>query len=183
MHPDRLKLDDDEHVLFMVRKHWFILAVEIVSVIGIALIPIFFYGFMRGFAKTDTQVDTYFGFFIALYSLWLIFSWMALFSIWTNYYLDVWTLTNKRLIAVDQHGLFSRTTASFRLERLQDVIISIHGLLPTLFKFGTVEIQTAGEERNFKVFGLPNPEAIKAAILDASGTVHTPMKDTAQAGV
>jgi uncharacterized membrane protein YdbT with pleckstrin-like domain len=93
---------------------------------------------------------------------------MSLFSILTNYWLDVWTLTNQRFIAVDQRGLFNRTTASFRLERLQDITVSIHGIIATFLDFGSLEIQTAGEENKFEARGLPNPEALKSALLDAA---------------
>jgi hypothetical protein len=184
MNEKRLMLDTDEVVLFKVRKHWFILAVEVLGVAFFALIPPVLYTTVVDMGLEAAHITYSFtGFFIAFYSVWLIIMWMVLFSVWTNYYLDMWTLTNKRLVAVDQKGLFHRTTASFRLERLQDVIISINGIIPTFLKFGTVEIQTAGEERNFKVSGLPHPEEIKAAILEASGNASVPKDQNATGGM
>lgn len=172
---EKLQLDADETILFKVRKHWFIIAVQIFSIIVIALLPLFLFSSIVQFLPLSESHISYTGYAFASYSAWLIIIWITLFNVWTNYYLDVWTLTNKRLIAIDQRGLFNRKTASFRLERMQDVTISIHGILPTFLKFGTLEIQTAGEEGNFKVHGLPDPEFLKATILDATNTVsdHT----------
>jgi hypothetical protein len=113
-------------------------------------------------------IALYLNAFLALYTAWLLIMWMALFNAWTNYYLDVWTITTKRLITVDQHGFFSRTIASFRLERLQDIIVSVNGIIPTLLNYGTLEAETASEESHFKATGLPDPAGIKAIILTSS---------------
>jgi uncharacterized membrane protein YdbT with pleckstrin-like domain len=106
-----------------------------------------------------------------LYAGWLIFIWMALFGVWTNYYLDVWTVTNKRLITVDQRGLFHRDTGSFRLERLQDINVNVRGILATLLKFGDLEAETASSDKNFVARGIPDPQGLKALILKASDDV------------
>ena len=88
---------------------------------------------------------------------------------WTNYYLDVWTITNKRLIAIDQHGLFHRETASFRLERLQDMNVEINGIIATFLDYGILEAQTAGgDDDKFRATGLPHPRELKSLILEAS---------------
>lgn len=179
----KLQLDTDETILFRVRKHWFILAIEILGIIIVALIPLLFFKVVMPLLPLATANISYTGYLLASYTAWLIILWISFFNIWTNYYLDVWTLTNKRLIAVDQHGLFRRTTASFRLERMQDVTISVNGILATFLKFGMLEIQTAGEERNFKVRGLPDPEQLKLAILDAAGKVSEPQNQNASGGM
>jgi len=169
-----LQLETEEHVLLQVRKHWFVLGAQLFSVILIALAPLIFYTVITLLTDLGKSLPGEGTIMIILYTVWLLIMWMALFNIWTNYYLDVWTITNKRVIAVDQRGLFSRTTGSFRLERLQDIIIDVHGIIPTLLNFGSVEIQTAGEEKNFKVFGVPAPSHIKALILSAVSPLPTP---------
>jgi uncharacterized membrane protein YdbT with pleckstrin-like domain len=168
---EQLSLESDEKILIQVRKHWFILAVQIFGLVGAALLPVVMYQLAKYFvpAVMGTMVNT--ALVIYAYTAWLILLWMRVFSIWTNYYLDVWTLTNKRLVAVDQRGLFSRTTASFRLERLQDIFISVNGLIATFLDFGTLELQTAGEDTNFKEYGMPSPGNLKALILSTSDNV------------
>jgi uncharacterized membrane protein YdbT with pleckstrin-like domain len=176
MNIEKIQFETDERILIQVRKHWFILAVQILGIVGAALMPLVLYLFimntdvpgMKAFAINTSLVFT-------LYSAWLLLVWMSLFSVWNNYYLDVWTITNKRLIAVDQRGFFSRTTASFRLDRMQDTEISVQGIIATLLDYGSLEIQTAGEDSNFKVYGLPNPGDLKALILSAAdGTLSAP---------
>ncbi len=183
MNVEKIQLEADEHVIIQVRKHWFILGVQLLSVVFIALVPLFLYFFMIKstlFVKLPLEIEINIPLMITLYSAWLLIMWMGAFNIWNNYYLDVWTITNKRLIAVDQKGFFSRTTASFRLDRLQDTTIAVQGIIATLLDFGTLEMQTAGEERNFKASGLPHPGDLKAIILNAADTLttHTPANTT-----
>jgi len=168
MKTEHIQLEADERILLQVRKHWFVLSMQMLSVVVLALVPLILYAGALMFVRIPGIILTNTGIIIILYTTWLILMWMALFNVWTNYYLDLWTITNKRLIAVDQKGFFSRTTASFRLERLQDIIVNIHGIVPTLFNYGSLEIQTAGEEKNFKATGLPNPSAIKGIILNST---------------
>lgn len=165
-----LNLEQDEVVLLRVRRHWFLLAMELTGIVIVTLLPIILYmTILVMFGEKFPFPTHHIAYFIIFETIWIICCWMALFSVWTNYYLDIWTLTSKRFVAVDQRGFFSRKVASFPLERLQDVITSVHGLLPTLLRYGTIEIQTAGEENNFKAYGIPDPEALKAKILSATG--------------
>jgi membrane protein YdbS with pleckstrin-like domain len=168
-HIEKIKLETDEHILLEVRKHWFVITLQWFAIILIAILPLFIYTI---FALTKILLPVLeqlsIGVLLALYACWLVGVWMALFNVWTNYYLDVWTITNKRLITVDQRGFFFRKTASFRFDRLQDVAVSVNGLLATLLDYGTIEIATASEGGIFKVSGLPKPQEIKATILKAT---------------
>jgi len=166
---EKIQLESDEYVLMHVRKHWFLLATQIFGVVVLALFPLIAYEIMQNVEGLPVfpfviPVQT----LIGIYTAWVLILWMNLFNIWTNYYLDVWTITNKRLITVDQHGFFSRTIATFRLERIQDIVTSVSGIIPTLLDFGSLEIQTASEEAMFKMDGLPKPGELKAVILAAA---------------
>jgi hypothetical protein len=171
MKTENIQLEQDEMILLQVRKHWFILSLQILSVVILAFLPFVLFFFIDHYVELAVFGKINTGVCVALYTAWLLFMWMALFAVWTNYYLDVWTITNKRLIAVDQKGFFSRSTASFRLERLQDIMINVNGIVATLLNYGSIELQTAGVEQNFKVMGLPDPAHIKATILSSADTL------------
>lgn len=169
MIPEKIQLDDDEQVLLQVRKHWFVLCVSVCTTFFSALIPLPFFAVISYSTIFSHIPFLNTPFLVNVYTVWLILHWMTLFSIWTNYYLDIWIVTNKRFIAVDQRGFFSRKTASFRLDRLQDISVTIHGIIPTFLNFGTITIQTAGEQEQFTCTGMPSPTDIKATILNKSG--------------
>jgi uncharacterized membrane protein YdbT with pleckstrin-like domain len=181
MSTERIQLEPGETILALVRKHWFILFSHIMGVVVMAVLPLFGYialTFLEPFTPFIAKVPT--PLLTALYSAWLIMMWMSLFGIWTNYYLDVWTVTDKRLITVDQHGLFNRHTGSFRLERLQDINVDVHGILATLLKFGNLQAETASEDRNFVARGIPDPQSLKSLILaaaDKTTFIHSPQQN------
>ena len=145
---EKIKLEPDEKIVFQVRKHWFILFSHLFALVVAAFIPLVVFLTFTLVPVFDTvQVSLFEGAgsaFVAFYAAWLLLIWMGIFGVWTNYYLDIWTLTNKRLIVVDQLSLFHRHTGSFRLERLQNMNVEYHGIIETLLDFGTLEADTAG---------------------------------------
>jgi len=169
---EKIKLEDDERIIKYARKHWYVLFARIFTLGILAVFPLIVFVLISIFATDfiiNLDVKEYINIFIFLYIIWLLILWMILFHTWTDYYLDVWTVTNKRLIAVDQNGLFHRTIGSFRLEKLQDINVDIKGFVATMLDFGTVELETAsGSEDEFKMYGLPHPQELKATIFEAS---------------
>ena len=99
--------------------------------------------------------------------LWLLFMWISFFITWTNYTLDIWVLTNERLIDVEQLGLFSRRESALDLEKVQDITIETDGLLNTIIKSGSIIVQTAGTERDFVIKNMMHPEHVKDLITKA----------------
>lgn len=168
---EKIKLEDDEVILTMLRRHWFYLFVHSVPVILVAIVPpIIMYVSSLLFAESvQLMTSAFIPYMLFLYALLLLCIWMILASIWTNYYLDIWCVTNKRIIKVDQAGLFRRKMGSFRLERMQDVNVEINGIIATLLNYGSVHVQTASAElEEFKASFLPNPQGIKSIILSAA---------------
>lgn len=91
--------------------------------------------------------------------------WLFFYTAFVNYFLDIWIVTNDRIIDIHQHGLFARTIAELDLFRVQDVTSECHGLFATIFDFGNVYIQTAGEKERFTFFNVPEPHKIREAII------------------
>jgi hypothetical protein len=170
---EKLDLESDEEVLRVVRKHWFVIVSELIGVFVFALTPIIllFIGIeLPKFlgATVNFHASEYTPAFTFIISGWLLLSTLSAFVIWTHYYLDLWVITDRRIIAVEQIGFFNRNVGIFRLERLQDIEFSVKGLVQTFFNFGTLSAQTAGHnEANFKSAGMPNPDELQAIIQKA----------------
>ncbi|MEK7506820.1 MAG: PH domain-containing protein, partial [Patescibacteria group bacterium] len=100
--------------------------------------------------------------------LYFIFWWLGLFYRLMIYLLDVWLVTDHRVIDSRQIGFFNRVVAEARLNRVQDVTTHVSGFFETLLNFGQVEVQTAGTEQRISFKQVPNPNVIKEAILKAN---------------
>jgi uncharacterized membrane protein YdbT with pleckstrin-like domain len=82
-----------------------------------------------------------------------------------DYYLDVWIVTNYRVIGVEQRGLFNRVVAEYKLFRIQDVLAEQKGFFSTVVDYGNVHIQTAGEQEVIQFKQIPNPNYIARELI------------------
>ncbi len=75
-------------------------------------------------------------------------------------------VTNERLVDISQNGLFSKKVSTLSLAKIQDVSAKVNGPWQTIFQFGTVIVQTAGERENFVLDFLPAPYQTEQYILE-----------------
>lgn len=155
------QLRENEKMLLVIRKHWFLMAGPVLVFIILVTLPLL----LRSIIFLPAELEAEFGYLFPLgYILYALSLLILLFFAWTVYYLDQWMVTSERLIDIEQHGLFSREVSEIPLHRVQDVTMEVHGLLETLLHFGTIKIQTAGE-REFLIRGVPHLTEIKDTIL------------------
>ncbi len=164
-----IDIAQDEKVIVVVRRHWFVLLMESVGVIFLFFLPFILWAVFKselikgqlGTVQLPT-FDPKIVFFLA--SLWLLMIWFRLFNIWTNYYLDKWVITNKRIVTIDQVGFFNRDVSNFRIDKIQDIETKVFGLLETFIDYGDITIQTAGEMGDFTMRDVPAPANLKEII-------------------
>lgn len=168
---EKIELEADEAVITTVRKHWFLITIELLTIVLFGLAPVF--AFMIVLALPPQEVimsffETQTPLLIFGIAAWMLLSTMAAATSWTSYYLDLWIITDRRIIVVDQFNFFNRKVSNFRLERLQDIKVTIKGLIPTLLNYGTIQAQTASaSENNFTSPGLPDPRELQSIIQNA----------------
>ena len=63
--------------------------------------------------------------------------------------------------------MFNREISNIRLENIQDVSVETNGIIATMFKFGDISLETAGEKDNFYLKSASNAENIKKIISNA----------------
>lgn len=150
-------LTDNEKIVMKVRKHWFVFFAEGVVVAVMMLFPFLLYLFLPIHGP-------YFPLFMFFASLWLLICWLSLFIMWTHNYLDIFIITNRRIIDIEQRTLFSRHIASLHLEQLEDVSVEVNGFMATIFGYGDITVQTAGEAREIFISSIPDPERVREVI-------------------
>jgi Bacterial PH domain len=168
---DKLELEADEQILKTVRKHWFVITLQMLGIVLMGLMPVIAcIAFLSlPFSVTLTTLFTQqISIIMYMLSLWLLLTVMAGAATWTSYFLDLWIITDRRIIVIDQFGFFNRKVSNFRLERMQDIKVSVVGIIPTLLNFGTLKAETAGSrESNFVSPALPDPRGLQALIQTA----------------
>ena len=76
-------------------------------------------------------------------------------------------VTDRNVTQVLQYGLFSRKVSQLNINNVEDVTALQKGILPTFFNYGTLKIETAGEQVNFHFSFCPNADYHAKIILDA----------------
>lgn len=169
-----LELLPDEKIILLLRRHWLALDLSFFGVFLIGLLPflvaIFFISWqptLLPFLSSFFSFETYQPLFWYFSLLFWLLVWCYGVFIWLDWYLDVWILTDQRLIDVDQKGFFDRRILICSLDRVQNVNSKVGGLLPTIFKYGTLEIKTA-DQTDWLVFKeIPFPNEVQAKMLQA----------------
>jgi uncharacterized membrane protein YdbT with pleckstrin-like domain len=157
------KIDENEKLILVIRKHPLYIIIEILILVVFSILPFILFSSF-GFLLNIETVDIIY-LYMFFYSLFLGILWAVGFVSWTNYYLDMWVLTDKRLISVDQRGLFSREISSLRLDKIQDVKVEVKGIIDTLLHIGSIHVQTAGVEKEFIIHNSRSPNKVREDIL------------------
>lgn len=156
---------EGEKIIKIVRKDIFILFRKIIFFCLLFVLPLAFLSItLLNYPNLfDNQIA--YPFIALLGSAYYLFIWLLFFFSFVDYYLDLWIITNERIIDIQQKGFFSRIIAEQRLYRIQDVTSEVHGFLPTVLKYGDVHIQTAGAKQRFLFHEVPHPEDVRNMII------------------
>jgi uncharacterized membrane protein YdbT with pleckstrin-like domain len=170
---NEFELESGEQMTKIVRRHPIVLFGMISPFIVLALLPLFIpfaISLLQSLSPVaGTLVSQDFAqnanWFVVFLSAWWLFLWISVYSIFTQYYLTEWIITTTRIVDIRQYGFFSRQVSSFLLAKVQDVTTDVEGFLPTIFHFGTLNVETAGREEKFQMRGISNPTELRDLIM------------------
>ncbi|PIS04639.1 MAG: hypothetical protein COT81_05445 [Candidatus Buchananbacteria bacterium CG10_big_fil_rev_8_21_14_0_10_42_9] len=146
-----------EKIILLLRRHWFIILTKLILFALLALLPLLFFTFARDFYIKLFSLELVYPVFVLFASVYYLYIWLFMLHAFVDYYLDVWIVTNKRILNIEQKGLFARVTSEQKLHRVQDVTSELRGLFATILDYGSVYIQTAGEMQRFHFQQVPHP--------------------------
>ncbi|OGY99405.1 MAG: hypothetical protein A2945_00935 [Candidatus Liptonbacteria bacterium RIFCSPLOWO2_01_FULL_52_25] len=161
-----IELHPDEKIVLERRRFWLPILTEAVLTGLVAIAPLVLFNILPNVLPEAAELIVV-RFQIPLNflaTIWALFAWMVLAVNWTNFYLDVLLVTNKRVLDIEQTGLFARDIAEARIENIQDTRVEVVGLLASLFDFGNLYIQTAAAKDQFVIRNIRHPNAVKDAI-------------------
>jgi len=172
-----IQLREGEKVYEIKRRHKIILILDLLIVFIIALltlitmiivsfVPFSFPEQLINFIPGLVEVRLKF-FTLFYLSLILVICWQIIFISFSGYYLDTWIVTNQRTIHTELRSFFNRIVSSVPHNKIQDVTVDVNGFLPTIFKYGNLQIQTAGKFQEFIFKQIPDPYQTKEIIYRA----------------
>lgn len=154
-----------EKIIKVLRRDVFVLFKKTLFIILLIILPFFFFYLMLRTQGSLFVGEVSYPLIVLGTSAYYLFIWLFSFFSFIDYYLDVWMITNERIIDVEQRGFFSRTISEQRLFRVQDVTSEVHGFFATALKYGNVHVQTAGAKQRFLFREIPGPEEVRNTII------------------
>ncbi len=164
MEQDQL-LEDGEVMIEDVRKHWIVYLEDfILHVFGcsVFIIVAVFLSFQGVLPLIDYNNKAYIAMILVFF---VIIFWNSFFYFWTKNYFDVWYITDKHIIAVNQKDMFEREHAFMELIKLQDVLFEKNGFLSTFLGYGRLKVQSAGSDQQFVIEDVKDVEAVAHRIM------------------
>lgn len=168
----------DEYVMCEVYQHPFGLIFIYVTTIVCLAAGLAFIALMSPSVAGEGSVAAYP--FIALMSVIVILIVGVLLAMATAVYRQTkLTVTDHNIVEVVQKGMLIRKVSQLSLANVEDVTSEQKGAFSNMFNFGTLVIETAGEQANFVFSFCPNPHRVAKIILDAKDNF---LAKTGQAG-
>lgn len=160
-----------ERVILVLRRHSFVFFVTVVYFFTLAVVPAALRFLIPDQVATIIRGSVWEGILILLLSGYYLFLWLFFTFAWVDYYLDLWIVTDERVVNVEQSGLFNRVISEHPLLRVQDVTSEVKGFFPTFLNYGQVYVQTAAERQRFIFEQVPHPDLVKKIVLEAHNEV------------
>lgn len=159
-----IKFKPQEKIYSVLRRHKITLVLQTFTILILAVVIWVLLAFLNN--SYQNILESYKNLVWFGLSLYYLSLWLRLFTILTDYHLDVSIITNERIIDINQLSLFHREVSEFPLKRVQDISVKVAGPLATLFDFGDVIIRTASEQQRFIFEEIPKPYQVKDLILN-----------------
>ncbi len=101
--------------------------------------------------------------FLILFWMWF---WIYLYIAWLNHELDLFVITNNRIVWVDQIAFLNRIVSECNLWQVQEVNSQTKWFLSNVLNYWLITIQTAWNTSNFEMDWAPNSMQSARTILN-----------------
>jgi len=156
--------EQGEKIEFILRRHSLIMAASSLIYIVLLIVPWIFRWFVKMQFPFIWETPALYTVMFLAGSVYLLFIVLFFFSNYIDYWLDVWIITNERIISIEQRGLFARSFSEEKLYRIQDVRAEVNGFFPTIMHYGNVTIQTSAVE-NATMKQVPSADIVAKRIM------------------
>lgn len=160
-----IKLKSYEQLVRVLRRHPVTFIPTVILFIILFAIPIVLYLITKNAFPDFVGSAQMYPLFVLGGSIYYLSAYLFFYAHFIDYYLDVWIVTNDRIIDNEQHGLFHRTTTELELHSIEDVTSQVSGIFGTIFKYGDLTIKTSSVTTTIVFRQIPQPEKIRGELI------------------
>lgn len=152
-------------MLEKVRKHWIVYVEDCIIHVFACLLFIGGSAFISSQGAIPILGENNKAYGAMVFVFFVIVFWTSFFYFWTKSYFDVWYVTDKHIIAVNQKDMFEREESFMELTKIQDVSFDKNGFLATFLGYGRLKVQTAGSDQEFVIEDVSEVESVTHRIM------------------
>jgi uncharacterized membrane protein YdbT with pleckstrin-like domain len=159
---DVIEFDDNEQLICEIRKHPFGLFIIYLSGIAIAvllfavcLLAAWFIG--TEFSSVEGDIERHGGLFTLVGLVLALLALLVTGIAGHIYNSNIMLVTNEKIAQVLYKSLFNRKISQLSIGDVQDVTVTQNGVFTRIFNYGTIVVETAGEQQNYTFTFAPNP--------------------------
>lgn len=160
-----LQQDADEQVILVVRRTYFGILPHILF--GIAALAAFVYGIFQLGLNPERFANVGASTVLALFVGGIVLIETIIFLIVRVYLSNTITLTTESVVQRLQMTPFANKISQLGLDGVEDVSVAQPGFLANLLNYGTLTIETAGEQQNFIFPFAKSPSKVSNQIITA----------------
>lgn len=166
-----IEFDAEEELITEIRKHPVGLAI-VLATGGFVMFMLLLSGVFLGFVDFDTilglqDANNLRPLFVIIMFLFVLATAVMTFIAAFLYQSNVIFITNEKIAQVLYRSLFNRKISQLSIGDVQDVTVTQKGLLAHYFDYGTLIIETAGEQENYQFSYVPKPYQVSKQIVGA----------------
>lgn len=158
-----IEFDENEALLFEIRKHWF--GMFVIYLVGVFIMAGSIAVAIGAALMNDVNFEPI---KMPVILLAFLFSLLAVAGTAIAAYLyksNVMLITSDKIAQLLVQGIFHRKVSQLSIGDVQDVTVRQNGVFPHAFNYGTLVIETAGEQQNYTYTFTPDPyKAAKAMV-------------------
>ena len=146
--------DENEKIVLVLRQHPITqLKGTLTLILATIIIPFLIssVGLLNGLDNEYTFAAYFFGIIIILG----LFT--RAFLLW---FFNVYIITDERVIDVDFNSMIYKNISSAKIENIEDITTQTMGPMASIFDYGTILLQTAGEKTEFEFDHVPHPSKV-----------------------
>ena len=163
VNPDGVRFEtqeEEERVILFLRQH---IIVNVPWVV-VAIILVFAPSFLIPLLIQNVPFSIPPSYFLVGTLAWYLATVGFILTNFLRWFFNIYIVTNERIVDIDFYYLLFKRFSQAELEKIQDISYSTGGVFATVFNYGEVMVETAGEAPNLEFVAVPRPDIVVETI-------------------
>lgn len=154
--------EEQENVILFLRQHFIVNVPWILITILLVIAPTVLFPLL--FRALSLNLAFPASYYIIGTMFWYLATFGFALASFIGWFFNIYIVTNERIVDIDFLYLLYKKFSEAELTKIQDIHYTSGGILATIFNYGNVVVETAGEMPNIEFEAIPFPEKVVETI-------------------